>query len=114
MTTPEQAPADQVREALKPFAESVEYIDLLGADDDDYVVCPPLKAGDYRRAARILSALSAPAVPVDATPGDGERGAVVAWLRDPGGRWPRATAHAQQLADAIERGDHRASDAGER
>lgn len=35
-----------------------------------------------------------------------ERRAVVEWLRVPGAEWPRETAHAKLLADAIERGDH--------
>ena len=43
-----------MREALEPFAKQADYADAVEADDDDYLDCPPLKAGDYRRARSIL------------------------------------------------------------
>ena len=48
------------------------------------------------------------------TPGDGERGAVVAWLRGEGGNFqsPVARDIVRQIAAEIERGDHLSSDAG--
>lgn len=88
-----------------------------------------------RRLTAALAALSAPVEP-KAIPDDGERGAVVAWLRadadltevearkifsDSHGLtlrdaadWQNLVATKRGIADAIERGIHLSSDAGER
>ena len=44
------AQLERMREALEPFADKVEYVDWLEADDDDYIDSAPFKAGDYRKA----------------------------------------------------------------
>ena len=63
----------------------------------------------FRQAAAEIRTLRAEREQFAQNANCSEVAAIVAWLRSPTGKWPRATSHADLLAQAIERGEYKES-----